>query len=283
MRLRVLSLLLLSASAAAFSQPAVAPAISSITPVVSPAAGGVLVVVTGAWETVLLPVYLEANVPGNNGSIWASDLWMRNGGQQAVAIAPWACPVGQACIAVYPLTRQLQAGESLHNMTPFFPIAPASPARLLYLSPGADAVAFQLRVADVSRGSLDSGTEVPVVRERELRTGPVSLLNVPVGNNRLLLRVYDVANTTSSFRVRVYSQREGTAADLLGDAVVTAFTGETGDFRMSPALAEYGLPAATESASVRVEVTPLTAGSRFWALASATNNTTQHVTIVSPQ
>jgi hypothetical protein len=38
-----------------------------------------------------------------------------------------------------------------------------------------------------------------------------------------------------------------------------------------------------KDAAVRVEVTPLTAGSRYWAFVSATNNTTNHVTLITPQ
>lgn len=35
--------------------------------------------------------------------------------------------------------------------------------------------------------------------------------------------------------------------------------------------------------SARIEVQPLTAGSRYWAVVSLTNNETQLVTLVTPQ
>jgi hypothetical protein len=34
---------------------------------------------------------------------------------------------------------------------------------------------------------------------------------------------------------------------------------------------------------VRIEITPLTAGSRYWSFASVTSNETQIVTLVTPQ
>jgi len=89
---------------------------------------------------------------------------------------------------------------------------------------------------------VDSGTEVPVVRERNLLTAPATLTNIPLLNNRLLLRVYDISGAPAQFRVLL-----------------------------------------AKDAAVRVEVTPMTPGSRYWAFVSATNNTTNHVTLVTPQ
>ena len=43
------------------------------------------------------------------------------------------------------------------------------------------------------------------------------------------------------------------------------------------------IPGVSKDALLRVEIVPLTAGLRYWAFASVTNNATQHVTTVTPQ
>ncbi|HEX8152273.1 MAG TPA: hypothetical protein VF698_04060, partial [Thermoanaerobaculia bacterium] len=66
----------------------------------------------------------------------------------------------------------------------------------------------------------------------------------------------------------------------------TVSTAETGDFRSQAAYGEIPslqalLPALSPSA-LRLEIEPLTPGSRYWAFVSVTNNDTQLVTVVTP-
>src|SRR5205085_11881017 len=75
---------------------------------------------------------------------------------------------------------------------------------------------------------------------------------------------------------------------LLGERVVTFQTEHrSGDPAYDLGYAEFGnlaaLPELQGAELVRIEVTPLTAGLRFWAFAGATNNDTQHVTLITPQ
>ncbi|HEX9160465.1 MAG TPA: hypothetical protein VF980_02060 [Thermoanaerobaculia bacterium] len=63
---------------------------------------------------------------------------------------------------------------------------------------------------------------------------------------------------------------------------------ETGPFRVHPAYAEYSqfanlLTNPRATAAMRIDVDPLTTGSRYWTFVSITNNDTQRVTLVSPQ
>jgi len=70
---------------------------------------------------------------------------------------------------------------------------------------------------------------------------------------------------------------------------LTAVAFDDGPFHVTPSYAEdpieinFGPVLLAKDAAVRVEVTPMTPGSRYWAFVSATNNTTNHVTLVTPQ
>ena len=242
------------------------------------------------YQRILLPIYLEVKTPGSNGSLWQTDLWLRNHGTETVPIAPWPCPADEVCPAVFPLTKTLAPNESLHNLTPFFRLPPAIPGRVIFLGRnGAADVDVQLRISDISRNVLDAGTELPVVRDEELKTSTAHLLNVPLDAAfRLTLRVYDVTPSPASFVVRVYEMREGVDASVLLVTNVVATSPETGEFRDLPSYGEIGdlsaqLPAGTAPRALRIEVEPKTAGSRFWTFVSITNNATQHVTLVTPQ
>ena len=242
------------------------------------------------YEQVLLPVYLDGTLNGANGTQWRTDLWLRNNGGENAALAPWTCPEGQVCPPVHPLTFMLLPGLSLHNLPAFFQPPTGNPARLLYVNrSSASNVSFGLRFADVSRASLNGGTDLPVIRETELLTRPAQLFNVPLEQTafRVLLRVYDVAYTTSKFRVTLYPQSTGNDVPI-HSAEVTATTHQTGDFRTEPAYAQFDVTdllrlERTWPEAVRIEVTPLTPGSRYWTFASVTNNDTQLVTLVTPQ
>ena len=243
-----------------------------------------------AYETVLLPIYLDGRINGAQGSQWQTDLWLRNTGTTDATLAPWDCPAGQICPTIFPLTRTLVPGESLHNLPAFFRPPIANPSRLLYVSRSeASDVAFQLRFADVSRSTLNAGSELPVVREENLLTGTATLLNVPLDAKfRTLIRVYDVALTESRFRAVVSALEQGTGGKILLTRDLTATTTESGPFRLTPAYAQFSIDELLLTdqilpAAVRIEITPLTAGSRFWTFASTTNNDTQFVTLVTPQ
>lgn len=242
-----------------------------------------------AYERMLLPIYLESRVAGRDGTLWETQLWLRNNGANGVTLAPWPCPRGAFCIPVFPLTRTLQPGETLQNLPE---ITQSNPGRVLFVNKdGAADLSAGLRLYEVSHSDTDAGTEIPVVRENELRSRTAHLHNVPLnGRFRIMLRIYDLAAEESRFRVRVYEEAAGGSNELpLTELELTATSLETGTFRFHPAYAEYGAlsnllasPIPRPSA-LRVDVEPLTAGSRYWAFVSITNNDTQRVTLVTPQ
>jgi IPT/TIG domain len=244
-----------------------------------------------AYEQVLLPVYLDGIVDGAGGSRWATDFWMRNNGPNIVIFAPYPCPDGEACPAVIPLTTTLPPGRSYHGLPPNFGRGTTNPSRLFYLSnAGASQVSMGLRFADLSQGTLNGGTDLPVIRESEVLTNPAQLFNVPLNNNfRVLLRVYDVAHTASMFRVSLYRQDVGEAQPALHSFDLSVTTPQIGPFRTEAAYAQFDVTSLLAldhvqwPETVRIEITPLSPGSRFWAFASVTNNTTNLVTLVTPQ
>ena len=240
------------------------------------------------YEQVLLPIYIRDAVDGANGSRWKTDFRIRNDGNETVQLAPWECPINMACPPVFPLTYFLEGGRSLHNPENFAVTSGSNPSRLLYISEPSD-VSMSLRVADVSRGSLNAGTDLPVIRASELLTGNAQLLNVPMTdpNFRVLVRLYDVAYSQSAFTVRLF-RVDADRDEAIHTVVLNATTPYSGPFRSEAAYAQLditGLLVLRKAwpEALRVEIEPRTPGSRYWAFASVTNNTTQLVTLVTPQ
>lgn len=244
------------------------------------------------YEKVLLPIYLDGTLNGANGTRWQTDFWVRNNGSTPATLAPWTCPADQVCPAVFPVTRTLAPNEAIHNLPAFFRAPTANLSRVLFVSRKEAAnVSMQLRFADSSRADLNGGTELPLIRENELLVSTTNMLNVPTDTRfRLMLRVYDVDNTEARFRVNIYGLREGTSNSLEHSVELTATTSQTSEFRSEAAYAQFSLDEFIRMPrlvplppGLRVEVQPLTPGSRFWTFMSATNNDTQLVTLVTPQ
>lgn len=232
-----------------------------------------------AWELVLIPIHLEDAAHGANGSLWQSQFWLRNNGATAVAIAPWPCPEGQACLPVVPPQRSFAPGES-HGALPRSHSRSANPGRLLFVQGGRGAdVAFSLRVLDGARPSAGAGTEIPVVRAASLRSTPIHLLNVPYepAQYRYTLRIYDTARVPTRFVARVFDQVEQRTEGPIGEVYVTT-TVTDGDplFPFEPSYAGVDItriiPADRIGRPLRVEVVPLQPYSRFWTMLTLTGD-----------
>ncbi|HEX9982318.1 MAG TPA: IPT/TIG domain-containing protein [Thermoanaerobaculia bacterium] len=241
-----------------------------------------------SYETVLLPVYTDGIVNGADGSKWATEFWLRNNGATQAQVAPWVCPADQVCPASVPLWRTVEAQETLHNLPVFFRVPTANVSRLLYVTADdASQISYSLRVADTSRQNLNAGTSLPVVRESQFLTKTAYLTDVPLDPAfRINLRVYEMAKAGAQFSVRVYPLQEGVDPALpIATYTVTPETTETGPFPSQAAYASLNVElarSATTPLSLRIEVQPLTAGSRFWTFATVTNNQTQLITTVTP-
>jgi hypothetical protein len=243
------------------------------------------------YEAVLLPLYFPGTLPGAFDTQWATDLWIHNGGSESVSIADRVCPASTPCPPVIPLTVGLGAGHSLHDPTEFFRPARTNPSQILYISnDGAKDVSFGLRVADTSRHALNGGTDLPVIREGELLTRTAQLHNVPLENStfRILLRVYDMSYSEAQFAVRFYPATHDDPKPSIYSLTLTAKTPRQGPFRAEAAYAELDIAHLLSlrlawPQVARIEIEPLTPGSRYWAFVSLTNNETQLVTLITPQ
>lgn len=237
----------------------------------------------------LLPLLLNRTA-GAHGSLWETELWIRNRGPANLELAPWPCE-SQACPAIFPLTKTLAPNESVRNIPPFFDPPSAVPGRILYVTRARiDEASFQLRLTDVSRSMLSWGTEIPVIREEDFRTGSVELLGVPIDANfRSSLRIYEMSPLASStFRLSFFEQHTGVSVQPpVLTMQLNAVASETGEFRLEPGYAQIldlsALLTRTHDSLLRIQIEPLTPGSRYWAFVGVTNNSTQQVTTLTPQ
>lgn len=174
----------------------------------------------------------------------------------------------------------------------------SAPGGFLYVERGRERdVTISLRAQDVSRQAQTWGTHIPVVPESAAFTGEqvLSLVDVPVGVEfRSLLRVYDFdPGEPRRVHLRFYELRSsntssnGAAADvLLGELLLTVRTDPGLDPLHGPGYGELlltGLPNLVGRDRIRVEVEAEQPTVRFWGFVSATNNATQHVTVISPE
>lgn len=240
------------------------------------------------FAQVLLPLLLN-RFAGAYGSLWETELWIRNRGLENLQVAPWPCET-EVCPAVFPLTKTLAPEESIRNIPPFSRTPSGVPGRILYVSRSRiDDFSFQLRLADVSRGALSWGTEIPVIREADFRRNSVELLGVPIDANfRSSLRIYEMSPLFSStFRLTFFEQQTGVSAGPLLTMQVNAVALETAEFRLEPGYAQIldlsTVLTQSRASQIRIRIDPLTLGSRYWAFVAVTNNTTQQVTTLTPQ
>lgn len=227
---------------------------------------------------ILLPVVVEG-MRGKFGSVWTSELRLRNNGPGDVTIFYARCSVSVPCLPSFVLSAGQTIDPPLQRHT-------GSIGLMVYAPRVAD-LALNLRIADRSRVPSSLGTEIPVVRD--FFTSRVVLVNIPLDEqSRTALRIYDPDRRDGvAFRVRIL---EESTSESLADIVVRTETGDTpvSAAPETPGVAELydlrnrlqdqiGLPG-----TVVILIEPLTLDTRFWAFASVTNNATQEVTIISP-
>jgi hypothetical protein len=149
-------------------------------------------------------------------------------------------------------------------------------------------------------------TSIPIVRERDFRTGPVVFAQVaspwvyldpeeivghPLPQYRYLLRLYDVDNRGDvELRVKV-DDLLLSGPQSVSNKVVRLST-RRGPDPSQPYFAEVAIPpichpfsshSPCTGATMRVTVEPVTPGVRYWTMLSLTNNFTQDVTLFWPQ
>lgn len=240
------------------------------------------------WHRVLIPVTSLRFT----GQPWHVDVRMLVRSDTPLDIAPHPCEyISITCyIGQYPLRKQFDA--YFNTILPAdFPGHPG--AQFLYIRPqDRHRIHINMRVYDDTRLGETAGSEIPVAHDEDFKNGLISLLNVPAGAGyRQMLRVYDTHETDgTTVEVRVFADDEITPRVTQTLALETLEqTQLTTSARLStrPRYAQLDLRTLDAELAgaklLRIEVEPLTAGSRIWALATATNNETHHVTVSSPQ
>ena len=233
-------------------------------------------------QEILIPLTIDGSVSGGYDSEWITDLTVYNGSEEEVIYVPPSCePFLPARFCIAPQSLPPKRSVKRDHLRKELP----GPGVILNILSGpADALEFNLRVSDVSRSQENLGTEIPVVRARDARIGVTNLLAVPTREEfRALLRIYDFDGRPETlFRVRIF---DATAENLVAETELVTHGYSSyphPDVISSPGYAEMPIP-ATPGGQGRIEITPMTRGSRFWAFASVTNNITQMVTLVTPQ
>jgi hypothetical protein len=225
-----------------------------------------------AFERVLFPVLFSAN--GANGSRWRSEAVIVN--PNPWTVRPWNNVERLVCTTLQwpcnpplaPKSRRAFEGEG-------YPRG----ATLLVPRGEADDLSFSLRIRDVSRDAESYGTQVPVVRERDLfREMDAVLLDVPLDPRfRTKVRLYgypdlEYASIPPQASVRVGDSPQGVLLRLFCDGLECLAAAHYAEVDLPP-----GAPGQRADVTVR-----FVDGVMGWAFASVTNNVTQQVTIIAP-
>jgi hypothetical protein len=245
------------------------------------------------YERVLVPILAAEGVPGAYGSLWGTFLTVRNDSDFDVDVTPF--PTG---ICVSPCGTFDPHSTSLVG----FATPNANGGQFLYVGkPRAGKVSFSLRVQDSSRQSLSWGTTIPVIREKDVSSTRLQILDVPTDKRfRDALRIYDfdtADESTKLVRVRIGESHSELATV---DVVVPLISIAHNTFPpANPAFAMIGSlvdtypqlstvvdptlpPGNSLPPRVRILLDAVSPGLRFWGFVTVTNNETQHVTALLP-
>lgn len=230
---------------------------------------------SSAFERILFPVLFDA--PGAGGSLWRSEAAVSN--PNPYYVENFNTIESIVCIT-YPCGERLNPGAYIRINGGGYPHGIA----LLVPRVEADDLDFSLRVRDVSREAEGFGTEVPVVREKDFAIDEeIALLEVPLDPRyRVKVRVYayDPPETIESPSIRVVDPVTNSVKAT--HSLTLSSCGDELTCAATPAYAELDLApgAAGERVTLYVHMPP---GAPSWAFATVTNNTTQQVTVVTPQ
>jgi hypothetical protein len=227
--------------------------------------------IPSVFEAVLFPVLDDLN--GANGSHWVSEAVIANANlwfaENVNSLFPFVC-------IDYPCGERLAP----RSYGPFSGKGYPHGAILRVSRNEADLLNFSLRVRDTSRAKEGFGTQIPVVRERDMsRTRTLALLDVPRDPRyRVKIRAYAVPplGEEGSFWSPMSVVNPETNAKTL---LTLSFTEPTSPYR--PLYAEMDLPAGAEGERSVVYVQPVPE-TLTWVFATVTNNETQQVTIITP-
>jgi len=226
------------------------------------------------FERILFPVLFSSG--GAHGSRWVSEAAIAN--PKPWLVENYARIDSLPCID-YGCSEQLSPASMLTFDGAGYPrgIAHFVPR------PEAPDLSFSLRVRDTSKQHEGYGTEVPVVREKDMFVAtPVTLLDVPLAlryRTKLRLYQFDVEQDAVDARVIV---RDLSGVRLAEHHVTLTRSCSGRSCPGSPWYGDLDLSPGLAGARANVFVVFAFARGPAWAFASVTNNETQQVTIVAP-
>jgi hypothetical protein len=228
------------------------------------------------FDRILVPV-LSAG-PGAFGSQWTTDVWVENANEHDVMFfrsafqagpcaSPLGCPVPLAATEV----RKIEFGQWPSGLYLFPPRGSAAELRINAL------------VRDLSRQGDALGTEIPIVREDDFRNR-IILLNVPSDSRfRVALRIY-AHPTTRPIQIPLRIYRMNGDEPIVERSMTllppTNPAYEPSNVTIGDILTQFQIPSADP---MWIEIGGSPVSPEIWAFAAITNNTTQHVTVISPQ
>lgn len=232
------------------------------------------------WNARFLVPLVAQEQAGGHGSVWSTRMWAYNAGTEGVILYPTSLCKTAMCTIFTPVSAGRPGEIEFLRVLPGTP-----PGQILYADSTEELDVFlSLRVRDESRNAASMGVQIPVIRDSELFETPISLPGVP-GDLRFrhTLRIYDIANEPSSFRVKVLDDLGRILVEETVTLTVNPGTADaTGlDFGPSAAQLDFRNRIPLDEGAYAVTVEPLQE-SRFWAFLSVTNNETQEVTLVIP-
>lgn len=230
------------------------------------------------YDRYLVPV-IARDVPGAGGSLWWSELTLRNAGFNAPFTIICPCPDS---VAVIPLLSSIRPQLA--------PRGDGAEGAYIYVPKDVQA-GMSLRVRDVSRNAQSFGDEIPIASERGYRS-PLHLVDVPTDPQyRATLRIYDGPEMVE---VGVYTddgrEIERYWVELRGvvHAVPEKFPLHPVSYAqvdlLTPAVRAAGgrVHVAVYSVMLNTGISP-PPPIPVWGFISLTNNATQQVTVISPQ
>lgn len=230
---------------------------------------------TPCHERILVPV--RANqVPGAHGSLWQTFLTITNHSDSPVHVS------GIGDCTLPPCTAAVVPPNATVMPRIYGPYIGTSCEELAKL-------AMSLRVRDLSRALDTWGTSIPLVHERDVHYGGlISITDIPnTAEFRSMLRIYGMERgTNNQVRLAFFAVTPNQEHDKRGitadEPLVELHVLLSHD---NPGTVEIPLQMVTELQNedvVRVEITG-SEGVGLWAMVSATNNDTQHVTMLWPR
>jgi hypothetical protein len=230
------------------------------------------------WERVIIPVAVKS-LAGNFGSLWTTDIAAFNAGNSQIHL--------EDCIAgtcVGPSNNPpLAPGQARYFNFQYLFDAPAAIVWVPQTEIGG--LRLSARFRDLSRQAETFGSELPIVRESEIGTGTLHILDIPTDERfRVNLRVYDIdARRNNSISVRVISMNGEESLALTAPVAMHIAEEQVDELYGYAQVSLDSVIATSRFPTVRIEVTASDPATRLWGFVSVTNNETQQTTIVSPQ